>query len=147
VDWLRHNQRSTRSRRLARRRVGRRLLAAAAVPVIVLLSLAGSAIAGSTAPASGGDRTTRPAAGSGDQAVRFTVRPAILVVVDDRCRPLELWANVGARPSAAQLRATVGRQGSASGDAVDQSCIGAALLALPRSDVRWATRGQVWAAG
>jgi hypothetical protein len=132
--------------RLARRRVGRRLLAAPAVPVIVLLCLAGSAIAGSQASASHGDRAGHPAAGSAEQAVRFTVRPAILVVVDDRCQPLELWANVGARPSAAQLRATVGRQGSAAGDSVDQACVDAALLALPKGDVRWMTRGRVWAA-
>lgn len=146
MDWLRHNQRSTQSMRLARRRVGRRLLAAAAVPLIVLLSLAGSAIAGSTAPASHGDRAARPGSGSAEQAVRFTVRPAILVVVDDRCQPLELWANVGAKPSAAQLRSAVGRQGSAAGDSVDQACVDAAMLALPRGDVRWVTRGRVWSA-
>lgn len=146
MDWLRPNQRSTRSMRLARRRVGRRVLAAFAVPVIVLLSLAGSAIAGSQAPASHGNRSPHPATGSADQAVSFTARPAVLVVVDDRCQPVELWANVGARPSAAELRATVGRKGSVSGNAVDHACVDAALLALPRGDVRWATRGQVWAA-
>jgi hypothetical protein len=132
--------------RLARSRAGGRMLAASAIPAIVLLSLAGSAIAGSHVHTSRGDRTAGPGAGSAQQAVTFTVRPAILVVVDDQCRPLQLWANLGAKPSAAELRTTVGRQGSASGDAVDQTCVDGALLALPRSEVRWATRGDVWAA-
>jgi hypothetical protein len=145
VDWLRHNQRLTRRMRLARRRAGDRLLAASAVPVIVLLSLAGSAIAGSPVHAAHGGRTAHTAAGSADQAVSFTVRPAILVVVDDHCQPLELWANVGGSPSAAELRATVGRQGSAAGDPVGRACVDTALLALPRDDVRWAPRGEVWA--
>jgi hypothetical protein len=146
VDRLRHHQQLTRSMRLARQRVRGRVLAASAVPAIVLLGLAGSAVAGSRAPASHGPLAAHRASAGGDQTVTFTVRPAILVVVDDQCRPLQLWANVGARPSAAELRTTVGRQGSASGDAVDQACVDAALLALPRGEVRWAARGQVWGA-
>jgi hypothetical protein len=146
VDWLRHIQHVTRSVRLARGRAGGRLLAASALPGIVLLSLAGSATAGSRAPISHRPLATHRASASGDQTVTFTVRPAILVVVDDQCRPLQLWANLGTKPSAAELGTTVGRQGSVSGDAVDQACVDGALLALPRGEVRWATRGQVWAA-
>jgi hypothetical protein len=89
----------------------------------------------------------RADAGAGRQTVGFTVRPTILVVVDEGCRPLALWSNIGHTPDAGQLAATQGRLRSASGDSVSRDCVRAALAALPMADVGWTVRGRVWIAG
>ena len=77
-------------------------------------------------------------------AVRFTVRPVILLVVGADGAPRELWTNLPGRPTAAQLAGLRVRLGSA--HVADLAISGAlrSAAATPLEDARWGEQGRVW---
>jgi hypothetical protein len=92
-----------------------------------------------------GLRTVSAAGGSAATvAVRFTVRPVIVLVVDAGGAPRELWTNIPGRPTAAELTGLSVRLGSVHG--VDLAMSGALRSAAetPVEDARWGKQGRVW---
>jgi len=76
--------------------------------------------------------------------VGFTVRPVIVVVVDDAGSPTQLWTNIPGSPTAAELDAVQARLGSPRGTPVP---IGPALEAqLPAilAGAGWGRQGLIW---
>ncbi len=93
-----------------------------------------------------GVRTVKAAGGSvTDVTVSFTVRPVIVLVVDDSGRPLAVWSNVGHRPTTGQLAGLRIRRGSVHGAdlAPTPALRASAAAALDAAD--WSRRGRIWA--
>ena len=85
-----------------------------------------------------------PGGNAATAALRFTVRPVIVLVVDGDGHARELWTNVLGRPMAADLAAVRVRLGSVRGAelALDGSLRAAA--AVPLRDAMWGKQGRIW---
>jgi hypothetical protein len=117
----------------------------ALVALLATLSVTATAAASGGRPPARADAVARPVsrvAAATTQTVRFTVVPAILVVVDGSGRPLAVYTNLDRRPSAAELAAVHVRSGSQQGPAAALTATVRATLAA----VRWGTPGVVWKA-
>ena len=110
-----------------------------------------SAVCAVAAPASAGV-FTQPSAGQSAEAARddgavtvsFTVRPVIVLVVDDNGTPQELWTNIPGQPTAVELQEVQSRLDDPRGTPV---AIGPALQAqLPAifAAAAWGHQGLVW---
>ena len=116
----------------------------ALIVTAALLAASSPALAGTEqrpqTPASRAD-----AGGStGSVTVGFTVRPVIVVVVDDAGSPAQLWTNIPGSPTADELDAVQARLDSPRGTPVS---IGQALRAqLPAilAGAGWGHQGLVW---
>jgi hypothetical protein len=92
-----------------------------------------------------GLRTVSAAGGSATTvAVRFTVRPVIVLVVDAGGTPRELWTNIRGRPTTAQLAGLRVRSGSLQGAELAISGALRSAATTPLEDARWGERGRVW---
>ena len=92
-----------------------------------------------------GLRTVNAAGGSATTvAVRFAVRPVILLVVGDGNSPLELWTNIPGRPSAAELEALQVRLGDVHGLDLATTAALRSAAAMPLADADRGTPGRVW---
>ncbi|MDX6520687.1 MAG: hypothetical protein QOF08_1292 [Gaiellales bacterium] len=92
-----------------------------------------------------GLRTVSAAGGSVTTvAVRFTVRPVILLVVGRDGTPRELWSNVAGQPSAADLRALRVRVGDVHGADLAVTAALRSAAGVPLADARWGAQGLVW---
>jgi hypothetical protein len=92
-----------------------------------------------------GLRTVSAAGGSVTTvAVRFTVRPVILLVVSGDGAPRELWSNVAGQPSAADLRALRVRVGDVRGSELAVTAALRSAAAVPLARAHWGTSGLVW---
>ena len=128
----------------------RRQLAAALTGAVVVMTIAIAlpGIGTSEAridPNTRGLRTVNAAGGSAATvAVRFTVRPVVLLVVDGRGAPVELWTNIPGRPSAADLAGLRVRLGNAGGADLPLTARLLAAAATPLADANWGTQGRIW---
>ena len=77
-------------------------------------------------------------------AVRFTVRPVIVLVIDGNGAACELWTNIPGRPTAAQLAGFRVRLGSVRGPDLALSRALRSAATTPLSDARWGEQGRVW---
>jgi hypothetical protein len=92
-----------------------------------------------------GLRTVSAAGGSAATvAVRFTVRPVIVLVVDGNGAACELWTNIPGRPTAAQLAGFRVRLGSVRGPDLALSRALRSAATTPLADARWGEQGRVW---
>jgi hypothetical protein len=92
-----------------------------------------------------GLRTVNAAGGSAATvAVRFTVRPVILLVVDGSGAPRELWTNIPGPPAAAELAGLNVRLGSVRGPDLPMSRAFRSAVSTPLADARWGEPGRVW---
>jgi hypothetical protein len=92
-----------------------------------------------------GLRTVSAAGGSAATvAVRLTVRPVIVLVVDSGGRPRELWTNIPGRPTAAELAGLSVRLGSVHGAEVAISGALRSAAETPIEDACWGEQGRVW---
>jgi len=92
-----------------------------------------------------GLRTVSAAGGSAATvAVRFTVRPVIVLVVDSRGAPRELWTNIPGRPTAAELAGLSARLGGVHGAQLAMSGALRSAAQTPVEDARWGEQGLVW---
>jgi len=92
-----------------------------------------------------GLRTVNAAGGSATHvAVRFTVRPVVVLFVDRRGRPLELWSNLGRRPSGGELAGLRVRLDSLRGPELDVHEAVRAAAAVPLARADWSVRGRAW---
>ena len=92
-----------------------------------------------------GLRTVGAAGGSAASvAVRFTVRPVIVLVVDASGRPRELWTNIPGRPAAAELAGLRVRLGSVRSADLALSDALRSAAETPIEDARWGEQGRIW---
>jgi hypothetical protein len=92
-----------------------------------------------------GLRTVSAAGGSVTTvAVRFTVRPVILLVVGDDGAPHELWSNITGQPSTADLRVLRVRLGDVHGADLAVTAALRSAAAVPLALAHWGTQGLVW---
>jgi hypothetical protein len=92
-----------------------------------------------------GLRTVNAAGGSAATvAVRFTVRPVIVLVVDAGGTPTQLWTNLPGRPTATQLAALTVRRGDVHGAALVTSRALLAAAEAPLAEASWGQQGCVW---
>jgi hypothetical protein len=92
-----------------------------------------------------GLRTVDAAGGSAATvAVKFTVRPVIVLVVDAAGQPSELWTNLPRRPTASEWQGLLVRRGSPRGAAVEPSegLLEEAHAVL--ASASWGGQGLVW---
>jgi hypothetical protein len=92
-----------------------------------------------------GVRTVDAAGGSATQvAVRFTVRPVVILVVNAEGLPKELWSNLGRAPSGEEIAGLRVRIGSLNGReaAATAEVRDAAASALRGAD--WSVHGRIW---
>ena len=78
-----------------------------------------------------------------DVTVSFTVRPVIVLVVDDSGRPLAVWSNLGHQPTAGQLaglRVAADRARRRPGTTPALRAPAAAVL----DAADWSRRGRIW---
>jgi len=73
--------------------------------------------------------------------VSFTVRPVIVLVVDESGRPLAVWSNLGHEPTAGQRAGLRVRRGSLHGARPRRRCV-RPPSALDAAD--WSRRGRIW---
>ena len=111
--------------------------------VTAVCAIAAPASAGVfTQPSAG--RTADTAGSGGAVTVSFTVRPVIVLVVDDNGTPQGLWTNIPGQPTAADLKDVQARLDDPRGTPV---AIGPALQAqLPAifAAAAWGHQGLVW---
>jgi hypothetical protein len=92
-----------------------------------------------------GLRTVSAAGGSVTTvAVRFTVRPVILLVVGSDGAPRELWSNVAGQPSRAELRALRVRLGDVHGTDLAVTDALRSAAEVPLAGAHWGAPGLVW---
>jgi hypothetical protein len=111
--------------------------------IVALCAVTAPALAGSSAR----DPIGGTAGGGEDSAavtVSFTVRPVIVLVVDDSGAPTQLWTNIPGSPTAAELDGVEARLGTPRGTPVG---IGPSLRAqLPAilAGAGWGHQGLIW---
>ena len=92
-----------------------------------------------------GLRTVSAAGGSATKvAVRFTVRPVILLVVGSDGAPHELWTNIAGQPSTADLHALCVRVGDVRGTDLAVTAALRSAAVVPLADAHWGAQGLVW---
>jgi hypothetical protein len=92
-----------------------------------------------------GLRTVNAAGGSAATvAVRFTVRPVIVLVVDAGGTPTQLWTNLPGRPTATQMAALTVRRGDVRGVALATSRALLSAAEVPLAEASWGQQGCVW---
>jgi len=116
----------------------------------VLCVLAAPALAGGLA-SPGGPAAGSPAAqavgSSSDVTVRFTVRPVIVLVVDDSGAPTQLWTNIPGTPTDAELAGVQARLGGPRGAPVMIDPALRAQLPAILAEAGWGRQGLVWQRG
>lgn len=126
-------------------KMGAGILGAVAWMSSVLGTAGTSAVASHSDPSIYVGRAVSAAGGSATQvAVRFTVRPAILLVVDEAGRTLQIWSNVGHRPSFGDLEAITIRLARPNGTTLAASTAILHLAAAPLAASHWDERGLIW---
>jgi hypothetical protein len=92
-----------------------------------------------------GLRTVSAAGGSAATvAVRFTVRPVILLVVDKGGARRELWTNLRGLPADSQLAGLRVRVGGVNGPRPPLTAALRSVAAAPLADAEWGRPGLVW---
>ena len=92
-----------------------------------------------------GKRAVNAAGGSATTvAVRFTVRPVVVLVVDGRGRATELWTNLPGRPDADRPPRLLARAGSAGGRDLTLTPPLRAAAAAAIADAGWGHQGLIW---
>lgn len=111
--------------------------------IVALCAVAAPALAGSSAPDPIGET-----AGGGENSaavtVSFTVRPVIVLVVDDAGAPTQLWTNIPGSPTAGELDGVEARRDSPRGTPV---AIGPSLrpqLPAILAGAAWGRQGLIW---
>jgi hypothetical protein len=125
------------------------LTGAAAITIATALALPGiGTSAARIDPNRYGLRTVDAAGGSAATvAVKFTVRPVIVLVVDDAGRPSQLWTNISGRPTAAELRGLLVRRGTLRGAPVEPGADLPAQMRAVLASASWTHQGLVWQRG
>jgi hypothetical protein len=92
-----------------------------------------------------GLRTVNAAGGSAATvAVKFTVRPVIVLVVDRAGAPAQLWTNIPGRPTDAEAAAVVVRRATPRGQPAPLSAALRAQLPAILAAAAWGHQGLIW---